>query len=202
MVAFGRVERGVTAVCVFCGSSDGGRAAYTDAARAVGRTLARRGLTLVYGGSNVGMMRQLANAALEAGGRVVGVIPDQLVGRELAHRGLTELHVVGSMHERKALMVRLSDAFLALPGGFGTLDELFEVLTWAQLGLHHKPCALLNVDGYFDSLVDLIARAHQDGFLYGSAAVPLVDHEPERLIDRIVGPVTAATLSTTGPEPL
>jgi hypothetical protein len=158
---------------------------------------------LVYGGSNVGMMRHLADATLEAGGRVVGVIPEQLVGWERAHRGLTELHVVGSMHERKALMNRLSDAFVALPGGFGTLDELFEVLTWAQLGLHHKACALLNVDGYFDHLVSLIERARQDGFLYGGATMPLVDDRPERLLERLLGPATAAaTLSTTGTEPL
>jgi uncharacterized protein (TIGR00730 family) len=193
----------VTSVCVFCGSSGGGRAVYTDAARSTGRALARRGLTLVYGGSNVGMMRHLADAALEAGGRVVGVIPEQLVGWERAHRGLTELHVVASMHERKALMVRLSDAFLALPGGFGTLDEFFEVLTWAQLGLHDKTCALLNVDGYFDHLISLIERARQDGFLYGSASMPIVDDRAERLLDRLVGPAkTVATLSTTGTEPL
>ena len=192
----------MTSICVFCGSS-AGRTAYTDAARSIGRALARRGLTLVYGGSNVGVMRHLADAALEAGGRVVGVIPEHLVGWERAHRGLTELHVVGSMHERKALMIRLSDAFVALPGGFGTLDELFEVLTWAQLGLHHKPCALLNVEGYFDSLLGLIERARQDGFLYGGAAMPLVDDTPERLLERLVEAATAAaTLSTTGAEPL
>jgi uncharacterized protein (TIGR00730 family) len=195
--------RTVTSVCVFCGSSGGGRAAYTDAARSVGRALARRGLTLVYGGSNVGMMRHLADAALEAGGRVVGVIPEQLVGWERAHRGLTELRVVSSMHERKALMAGLSEAFMALPGGFGTFDEFFEVLTWAQLGLHHKPCALLNVDGYFDHLVSLIERARHDGFLYGGASLPLVDDKPERLLERLVGPATtAATLSTTRTEPL
>ena len=188
-------------VCVFCGSSDGARPAYADAARAFGRMLAMRGLTLVYGGGNVGMMRQLADAVLEAGGRVVGVIPEQLVDRERAHRGVSELRVVGSMHERKALMVALSDAFIALPGGFGTLDELFEVLTWAQLGLHHKPCALLNVDGYFDHLVSLVERARVDGFIDGTAAMPVIDDNPGRLLDRVIGLSAAATLSTTGADP-
>lgn len=188
-------------VCVFCGSSDGARPAYADAARAFGRMLAVRGLTLVYGGGNVGMMRQLADAVLEAGGRVVGVIPEQLVDRERAHRGVSELRVVGSMHERKALMVALSDAFIALPGGFGTLDELFEVLTWAQLGLHHKPCALLNVDGYFDHLVSLVERARVDGFIDGTAAMPVIDDNPGRLLDRVIGLSAAATLSTTGADP-
>jgi len=191
----------VKSVCVFCGSSDGARPAYADAARAFGRMLAVRGLTLVYGGGNVGMMRQLADAVLEAGGRVVGVIPEQLVDRERAHRGVSELRVVGSMHERKALMVALSDAFIALPGGFGTLDELFEVLTWAQLGLHHKPCALLNVDGYFDHLVSLVERARVDGFIDGTAAMPVIDDNPGRLLDRVIGLSAAATLSTTGADP-
>jgi uncharacterized protein (TIGR00730 family) len=189
----------VTSVCVFCGSSDGARPAYADAARALGRTLAGRGLTLVYGGSNVGMMRELADAALGAGGRVVGVIPEHLVGWERAHRGLSELRVVGSMHERKALMVELGDAFVALPGGVGTLDELFEVLTWAQLGLHRKPCALLDVEGYFDDLVRLIDRARRDGFLYGTVAIPMLDTEPARLIDRLAEAVKAAPPSTTEP---
>jgi uncharacterized protein (TIGR00730 family) len=175
----------VTSVCVFCGSSDGARSEYGEAAAALGRAVAGRGLTLVYGGSNIGMMRRLADAALSAGGRVVGVIPEQLVGWERAHRGLSDLHVVSSMHERKALMVSLSDAFIAMPGGFGTLDEFFEVLTWAQLGLHHKPCALLNVVGYFDSLVAMFARARLDGFLYGPGAEPLIEHDPERLVERL-----------------
>ncbi len=184
-------------VCVFCGSSPGARAAYADAARALGRDAARRGLTLVYGGSNVGLMRDLADAALDEGGRVVGVIPEQLVGWERAHRGLAELHVVGSMHERKARMIELAEAFVALPGGYGTFDELFEVLTWAQLGLHRKPCGLLNVEGYFDSLVQLVERARQDGFLYAGTAMPLVDTQAERLLQRLGALVTSDTLSTT-----
>jgi uncharacterized protein (TIGR00730 family) len=191
----------VKSVCVFCGSSDGTRPAYADDARAFGRMLAVRGFTLVYGGGNVGTMRHLADAALEAGGQVVGVIPEQLVDRERAHRGVTELRVVGSMHERKALMVALSDAFIALPGGFGTLDELFEVLTWAQLRLHHKPCALLNVDGYFDDLVSLVERAREEGFIDGTAPMPVIDDNAERLLDRVVGLSAAASLSTTGADP-
>ena len=191
----------MTSVCVFCGSSDGARPAYGAAARALGRVLAERGLTLVYGGSNVGMMRQLADAAMRAGGRVIGVIPEHLVGWERAHHGVTELRVVGSMHERKALMIELSDAFIALPGGVGTLDELFEVLTWAQLGLHRKPCGLLDVEGYFGDLVRLIDRAREDGFLYGTAAIPMLDQDPERLLDRIIEAERAAALSTTGANP-
>jgi uncharacterized protein (TIGR00730 family) len=186
---------------VFCGSSDGGRTAYGDAASTLGRAVARQGLTLVYGGSNIGMMRRLADAAIDEGGRVVGVIPAQLVEWERAHRGLTELHVVASMHERKALMVSLSEAFIALPGGFGTLDEFFEVLTWAQLGLHEKPCALLNVEGYFDSLVAMFERARRDGFLYGTGAEPLVDGEPERLLQRVIAAAGASSRSTIRAEP-
>jgi uncharacterized protein (TIGR00730 family) len=192
----------LTSICVFCGSSDGGHPAYGEAAGAIGRAIAAHGLTLVYGGSNIGLMRRLADAALEAGSRVVGVIPEQLVGLERAHRGLTELHVVASMHERKALMVRLSDAFIALPGGFGTLDEFFEVLTWAQLELHQKPCALLNTDGYFDSLLALFDRARHDGFLYGAGAAVLVDSEPERLVNRVVLARAAPSLSTVRGESL
>lgn len=191
----------MTSVCVFCGSSDGARPAYGAAARNLGRVVAGRGLTLVYGGSNVGMMRELADAALGAGGHVIGVIPEHLVGWERAHRGVTDLRVVGSMHERKALMIELSDAFIAMPGGVGTLDELFEVLTWAQLGLHRKPCALLDVEGYFGDLVRLIERAREDGFLYGTAAIPMLDDDPARLLDRIVEAEKAAALSTTGADP-
>ncbi len=191
----------MNSVCVFCGSSDGLRPAYAAAARALGRTVAERGITLVYGGGNVGLMRELADAALRAGGRVIGIIPEQLARRERAHHGVTELRIVSSMPERKALMVELSDAFVALPGGVGTLDELFEVLTWAQLGLHHKPCALLDVDGYFDDLVSQIERARREGFLDGTAAIPLVDRDPARLLDRVIDSSKAAALSTTGADP-
>ena len=140
-------------VCVFCGSSSGSRPEYAEAARAVGEALARRGLTLVYGGGNVGLMGELADAALAAGGQVIGVIPEALVRWEVAHAGLTELRVVPSMHARKAEMADLSDAFLTLPGGYGTLEELFEAVAWLQLGYHTKPVGLVNIAGYYDELL-------------------------------------------------
>jgi uncharacterized protein (TIGR00730 family) len=152
-------------VCVFCGSSTGSRPEYADAARRLGATLAARRLELVYGAGNVGLMGVLADAALAAGGRVVGVIPRSLVLRELAHQGLSESHVVETMHQRKALMADLSDAFVALPGGYGTLDELFEILTWSQLGIHNKPIGLLNVNGFFDPLLAWVRHACAEGFL-------------------------------------
>lgn len=146
-------------VCVFCASSLGDSPVYADAARALGDTLARRGHGLVYGGGKVGLMGVLADAALAAGGRVIGVIPQSLVDRELAHDALSELFVVRTMHERKQLMHYYASAFIALPGGFGTFDELFETLTWGQLGMHQKPCGLLDVDGYFRPLVELLDGA-------------------------------------------
>lgn len=152
-------------VCVFCGSSPGNRAVYAESARVLGRELASRRLGLVFGGGHIGLMGVLADAALAGGGEVIGVIPQALVDRELAHKGLTELRVVGTMHERKALMADLSDGFIALAGGFGTADELMEMLTWAQLGLHDKPIALLNVAGYFDPVVAWLDRAVQEGFI-------------------------------------
>src|SRR5262245_4044044 len=135
-------------VCVFCGSSCGTKPVYSRAAQQIGQLLSQRKIGLVYGGGNVGLMGQIADACLNEGGRVVGVMPKALVEKEIAHRGLTKLHVVESMHERKALMADLADAFIALPGGYGTWDEFCEVLTWSQLGLHRKACALLNVNGY------------------------------------------------------
>ncbi|MFN8532497.1 MAG: TIGR00730 family Rossman fold protein [Dehalococcoidia bacterium] len=153
------------AICVFCGSRAGDRATFETSARLVGETIAQRGLTLVYGGGRVGLMGVVADAALAAGGRVIGVIPEPLAAKEIAHSGLTELHLVRSMHERKALMGELSDGFVTLPGGFGTLEEFFEVLTWGQLGIHRKPCGLLNVDRYFDPLVAFFDRALNDGFI-------------------------------------
>ena len=152
-------------VCVFCGASSGRLPAYADAARSLGAALAQRGLGLVYGGGRVGLMGALADAALGAGGEVVGVIPQELVDRELAHAGVTELRVVGSLHERKALMAELSDAFVALPGGFGTLDELMEQLTWSQLGLHDKPVGLLDVEEYWRPLIALARHATVEGFV-------------------------------------
>ena len=152
-------------VCVYCGSSLGARSAYSDRAALLGTRLAREGLSLVYGGGNVGLMGIAADAALAAGGEVIGVIPEQLVGWEVAHRGLTRLEVVATMHERKARMFDLSDAFVALPGGFGTLDEMFEMLTWRQLGLGDKPCAFLDVDGYYAPLMAMLDRMRSEGFL-------------------------------------
>ncbi|PAU86569.1 TIGR00730 family Rossman fold protein [Pseudomonas sp. WN033] len=151
-------------ICVFCGSSSGNRPDYLEAANQLGTALAKAGIGLVYGGAQVGLMGEVANAALAAGGEVIGVIPKALVDRELAHEGLTELKVVGSMHERKAMMAELSDGFIALPGGVGTFEELFEVWTWAQLGHHRKPCAVFNVSGYYDKLIDFLDHCVEQGF--------------------------------------
>jgi uncharacterized protein (TIGR00730 family) len=155
----------VQRVCVFCGASSGRLPAYADAARAFGGALAGRGLGLVYGGGRVGLMGAVADGALAGGGEVIGVIPQELVDRELAHSGLTELHVVGSLHERKAKMAALADAFVALPGGFGTLDELLEQLTWSQLGLHAKPIGLLDIQDYWRPLIALARHATEEGFV-------------------------------------
>ena len=152
-------------ICVYCGSSPSRDPAYREAAEAFGRTLAARDLDLVYGGGDVGMMGAVADGTLNAGGEAYGVIPESLVERETPHQDLTELEVVDSMHTRKARMAELSDAFVALPGGYGTLEELMEVLTWAQLGLHDYPCGLLNVSGYFDGLVAFFDHAVEEGFV-------------------------------------
>lgn len=152
-------------VCVFCASAQGESQDYMEQARAMGRAIARRGHGLVYGGATVGTMGAVANAALDAGGEVVGVIPDVLMERELGHAGLTELLVVSTMHERKALMASRADAFVALPGGYGTLDEFIEILTWAQLLIHAKPCVLVNVLGYYDGLLTFLKTAVEQGFL-------------------------------------
>lgn len=153
-------------ICVYCGSNSGNKPAYTERAIALGNRLAKEGLTLVYGGGNVGLMGLVADAALEAGGEVVGVIPGQLVEWEVAHQGLTRLEVVSNMHERKARMFDLSDGFVALPGGFGTLDEMFEMLTWRQLGLGNKPCAFFDVDGFYQPLIDMLDRMVAERFLH------------------------------------
>jgi uncharacterized protein (TIGR00730 family) len=156
---------GFKRVCVYCGSNPGKGVEYAEAAQALGRALAVRRIEVVYGGGRRGLMGALADSALAAGGHVVGVMPQALVDMEIAHRGLTEMHIVGSMHERKALMTSLSDAFIILPGGWGTLDELCEALTWAQLNIHHKPCVLWNVGGYYDSFLAFLAHAVEEGFL-------------------------------------
>ena len=173
-------------ICVFCGSSAGVHSLYAEAAQAVGRLLCRRGIELVYGGGNVGLMGVLADACLAGGSQVIGVIPQALVEGEVAHLGLTELRVVKSMHERKAVMAELSDAFVALPGGYGTWEELFEMLTWTQLGLQRKPCGLLNVNGYYDPLLELADQAVSEGFLRGAnRELLLSDDDAERLLDRL-----------------
>jgi uncharacterized protein (TIGR00730 family) len=179
----------LSSICVFCGSSAGSDPAYAQAAKAVGAGLARRGLRLVYGGGRVGLMGAVADAALDAGGDVIGVIPEQIVALEVGHRGLGEdLRVVGSMHERKALMAELADAFVALPGGFGTLDELLEQLTWSQLGLHDKPVGLLDVEGYWLPLIALARRATEEGFVRESdlAAIAVAD-DAVSLLERLSG---------------
>ncbi|MGC4084688.1 MAG: TIGR00730 family Rossman fold protein [Vicinamibacterales bacterium] len=172
-------------ICVFTGSSEGRRPEYRAAAVDLGRTLVARGFGLVYGGARVGLMGALADAVLAAGGEAIGVIPQALVTREVAHTGLTDLRIVQSMHERKALMSDLSNGFIALPGGWGTLEELFEVLTWAQLGLHRKPCGLLNVAGYFDPLLAFLAHAFDEQFVRREYAqlMPVSD-SPDDLLDR------------------
>lgn len=173
-------------VCVFCGSQLGSKPAYLEAARRMGESLARRKLGLVYGGASVGLMGAVADAALAAGGEVIGVLPGSLQKKELAHAGLTRLHLVGSMHERKAKMASLADAFVALPGGLGTLEEFAEVLTWAQLGLHRKPCAVLDVDGYYRPLTTFFDHAVSERFLRPEhRALLLVDDDPETLLDRL-----------------
>jgi len=172
-------------ICVFCGSSPGARPEYVEAARQLGHTLASKGIGLVYGGAKVGTMGQIASAALEAGGEVIGVIPEQLAEKEVAFTELTNLQVVGSMHERKARMVALSDGFIALPGGFGTFEEFFEALTWAQLGLHHKPCGFLNVCSYYDKLIAFLDHAVEQQFVKSEyRAMVLVDKDPERLLEK------------------
>ncbi|MGE4054441.1 MAG: TIGR00730 family Rossman fold protein, partial [Vicinamibacterales bacterium] len=173
-------------ICVFAGSSVGARPQYGDAARALGRALTARGLGLVYGGARVGLMGLLADEVLAGGGEAIGVIPRALADREVAHNGLTALHLVGSMHERKALMSDLSDGFVAIPGGWGTLEEWFEVLTWVQLGLHQKPCGLLNVAGYFDGLLRFLDQMVTERFVrLEQSSLVIAATAPGELLDRM-----------------
>lgn len=182
-------------VCVFCGSNTGSGAAYADATRSMARAIARAGLRLVYGGGSIGLMGVLADAALAAGATVIGVAPRRLLEREVVHRDLAELHIVETMLERKTLMAELSDTFIALPGGFGTLDELFEMLTWTQLGFQHKPCALLNVAGYFDDLMGFLDHAVDQRFVTPAhRAMLLVEDDPESVLARL----QSARLPETG----
>jgi hypothetical protein len=182
-------------VCVFCGSRPGSRPDFMEAALALGTELARRKLTLIYGGASVGLMGALANAVLAGGGRAVGVLPFTLQEREIGHQGLHELHLVNSMHERKALMAKRADAFIAMPGGFGTFDELFEIITWGQLGLHQKPIGLLDVGGYFQPLMAMVQRAVQEGFIPEAHAQPFaVSPSAGELLDKLqAGPTMRTT---------
>ncbi len=171
-------------ICIFCGSNSGVRTAYRDTARRMAVTLVQRGIGIVYGGGRIGLMGIIADSAIAEGGEVIGVIPKSLVAREVAHEGLTDLQIVGSMHERKALMAKLSDAFIALPGGFGTLEEFSEVLTWAQLGLHQKPCGILNVEGFYNPLLTLFNHAVVEGFVRPDhRLLVIVERDPERLLE-------------------
>jgi uncharacterized protein (TIGR00730 family) len=178
----------VRRICVFCGSSPGARAGYSEAAAELGRLLVGEGIGVVYGGGAVGLMGVLADAVLDEGGDIVGVIPQALVDREIGHPGVADMRVVGSMHERKALMADLADAFVALPGGLGTLEELFEVYTWAQLGLHRKPCGLLDVEDYFAGIAAFLDHAVEERFLPEQhRSMLIVEREPRALLDRVRG---------------
>jgi len=173
-------------VCVFCGSSLGNNRAYVDYAEALGRLLAARNIALVYGGGHVGLMGIVADAVLAAGGEAIGVIPQALADREIAHAGLTDLRVVDSMHTRKALMADLSDAFIAMPGGVGTFEEIFEAITWTQLGVHRKPCGFLNVAAFYTPLIAFIDQAVGEGFIKPvHRKMIVVDDNPERLLDTL-----------------
>jgi len=174
-------------LCVFLGSSTGRSPVYADAAQRFGTLLAERGIGLVYGGGRVGLMGLIADAASAAGGEVIGIIPRALREREVDHQGITELHVVDTMHQRKALMAKLSDGFVALPGGIGTFEELFEVWTWAQLGYHAKPCGLLDVNGFYSRMSGFIDHVVEEGFLQPRhRAMLLVEREPEAMLDRML----------------
>jgi uncharacterized protein (TIGR00730 family) len=174
-------------ICVFCGSNPGARPAYAEAAASLAKHLVDRGFSIVYGGSNVGLMGTLADTALKAGGEVIGVIPQALVRKEVAHQGLSRLHIVTTMHERKALMAELSGGFIALPGGFGTFDELCEILTWAQLGIHSKPCGVLNIEGYFDGLLSFFDHAVAEQLLKPAhRGIVIADSQPGTLLDRML----------------
>lgn len=172
-------------ICVYCGSSPGKNPAYSQAAVHLARELCARGIGLVYGGAAVGVMGAIADAVLDAGGEAIGVIPKSLAVKEVAHASLSELHVVASMHERKAMMAELSDGFIALPGGWGTLEEIFEMLTWAQLGFHDKPCGLLNIEGYYDGLIGFLENSFEQQFVNELYRPMLMEaHEPATLLDQ------------------
>lgn len=173
-------------LCVFCGSNTGTRPSYAAAATLLARHLANLGIGIVYGGGNVGLMGVLADAAMAAGGEVIGVIPHSLFAKEVGHAGLSQLHIVDTMHERKAMMAELADGFIAMPGGWGTFDEFCEILTWAQLGLHHKPCGILNVEGYYDTLLAMFNHSVAEGFLKPAYLnMVLADSDPIELVAKM-----------------
>ncbi len=175
-------------VCVYCGSSAGRRESHSDAVFDLARSLVARGLSLVYGGASIGIMGMIADAVLERGGKVVGVIPEALLRKEVVHDGLTELHVTGSMQERKSRMAELSDGFIALPGGIGTFEEIFEVWSWARLGFHSKPCGLLNIQGYYDHLARFLDHAVEEAYIQPRFRdMLMVENEPGVLLDRFQG---------------
>lgn len=179
-------DRAISRICVFCGTNPGSRPAYGAAARKLGRVLAEQGIELVYGGASVGIMGELADSVQEHGGHVTGIIPQQLMEKEAAHTGIPNLIVVASMHQRKSQMADMSDGFIALPGGIGTLEGFFEILTWGQLGIHAKPAGILNVEGYFDGLTGFLDHAVQEGFLTeGHRDHVIVETDPKRLLDRM-----------------
>lgn len=180
-------------VCVYCGSRPGAQPAFADAARAIGREIGERGWQLVYGGGRAGLMGFVADAALEAGATVIGVIPQSLMDKEHGHLGLTELHVVQTMHQRKMMMAERSDAFLALPGGIGTFEELFEVWSWRQLGYHDKPLGLLNVAGYYDALLSFIDHSRESGFMMApQAALLQIENDPRAVLQQLADLVPRA----------
>ena len=193
--------RKIEKLAVFCGSSSGSLPVYAEAAQHLGKSLASGGVTLIFGGGRVGLMGILADSVLAAGGKAIGVIPRSLVDKEIAHRSLTHLHVVASMHERKALMADLSDAFLLLPGGYGSWEEFCEVVTWLQLGIHRKPCAILNVNGYYDALLAQATRALADGFLRTAHHdMILVEHDPARVVARLASAPLPAEAKWVEPQ--
>jgi uncharacterized protein (TIGR00730 family) len=190
-------------LAVYCGSASPSDTRYIDNARHVGATLAARGIGVVYGGGRLGLMGAIADAALAAGGEVIGIIPEALVAAEVAHKGLTELHVVGTMHQRKQAFTDLSDGFVTLPGGTGTMDELWEALSWAQIGYHAKPVGLLNLDGYYDGLIEFWAKMGEVGFVRAQhQALLIVDTSLEGLLDKMAAFVPATTIGQIGAKDL
>lgn len=175
----------IKSVCVFCGSSTGNKGAYSSEAKALGEALAGQGIDLVFGGGSVGLMNEIANSVLSSGGEAHGVIPEHLLKREVGHKNLTALHVTDTMHERKAMMAEMSDAFIALPGGYGTFEELMEAITWLQLKIHNKPVILYNIDGYYDKLIEFIEHAKDSGFINGKNAALHTVNNVEECMERL-----------------